>query len=568
MFNSNKNKRQNNQGYNRNGNRGGYRGQYRSNHDRNDDYYFNSAIQKNNNQNNYNNSEKNYYNSNKNTINYDNSQQNQRNKHRGGYKENRKKYNENDYFEEAINNKNLNSDINNKINSNFNYNEKKDKEKDIHFSIPQLRDVQNVEDNQLVQFFSKFKDLSSVFNNTRWHSNNSDLVYLMTHLLARISEINSGPASLILNQIIENTSFIENTIKQNLSSMNFDEQRYLKFLLDTAILSSKLLDKFSETNKRIKANDLLEYSELLQEIVTKNENSSNNIDMNLSLQVIDKINEFKEKEKRKKLEQYNNKIHQKEVKEMKEQENNTLKSDEIPIDYKGREIEISYKDFSTNEKKLISKHIIKGSYTSYSRYLNTMFYLEYEDCYSSLRNTIYNLQLNGTSINDMKPKNIKLIEHEYKDIYFYINGEIIYIEIGKDGVIITIDFCAPINKKIKFTKRMITGSLIVITNNKFDSYLLTTVFYNPYVDKKINNSKNKNPKVKIPKQPYYRVQLSVVNLSPESFMFLVNNRKKLQLFESKAYFESYIHIMKRLQTMQVEDLPFKNELVDCNFQKC
>ena len=66
----------------------------------------------------------------------------------------------------------------------------------------------------------------------------------------------------------------------------------------------------------------------------------------------------------------------------------------------------------------------------------------------------------------------------YYNLFFYLKGEIIYIDINKNGVIITIDFCAPSSRKIKFTKRMITDSLIILTDNNYENYLLTRVFYN------------------------------------------------------------------------------------------
>ena len=113
---------------------------------------------------------------------------------------------------------------------------------------------------------------------------------------------------------------------------------------------------------------------------------------------------------------------------------------------------------------------------------------------------------------------------------------------------------------------MITSSLIILTDDNFERYLLTTVYYNPYLDKKIKDNKRMNKrKIKIPKHPYYIVQLSLVNINPQSFMFLLQNRKDLQIFESKAYFESYIHIMRRLKEINIPDLPFREELVNVNF---
>ena len=127
----------------------------------------------------------------------------------------------------------------------------------------------------------------------------------------------------------------------------------------------------------------------------------------------------------------------------------------------------------------------------------------------------------------METKELQKLSKNYSDIFFYLNGEIRNMDINRDGVILEIEFKTPTQRKIKFTKRMITSSLIILTDNNYENYLLTTVYYNPYLDKKIKDNKRKIRQIKIPKHPYYRVQLSLVNINPESFMFLLKNRKDL-----------------------------------------
>ena len=165
----------------------------------------------------------------------------------------------------------------------------------------------------------------------------------------------------------------------------------------------------------------------------------------------------------------------------------------------------------------------------------------------------------------MKNKELYQLSKEFSDIYFYLEGEIKGLDIDRDGAIITIEFRTHSRNKIKFTKRMITGSLVILTDNNFEDFLLTTVFYNPYVDKKLNNSSKYN--MWLPKFPYYRVKLSLISINPESFLFLTKNRLHLQIFESKAYFESYVHVMKRLKELIIPDLPFKKELIDKDFSE-
>jgi hypothetical protein len=118
---------------------------------------------------------------------------------------------------------------------------------------------------------------------------------------------------------------------------------------------------------------------------------------------------------------------------------------------------------------------------------------------------------------------------------------------------------------------MINGSLVVITNSNFTDYLLSIVSYNPYIEKKLlEKSDDKRRKLKleffdIPKEPRYRIKLEVINLSNESFTFMLSNKYNLQIFESKAYFQSYIHILNRLQNLIIKQLPFEKEIVKVNF---
>ena len=459
---------------------------------------------------------------------------------------------------------NQKKDINHKI---FNYKKKesfnkeseevkKEKTRKIFISFKELNDLIKEDDNEIIKFFMKYNNLSEIFKNTRF---SKEMNYLMTELLTRISFINSGASSIILKQIIENTHFIQLNIKNELSTTDLNDIKYLNFLLNVAKFSDKLLDKYSESYKRIKPGDLLEVEELLQYEIEKNENFKYDSNKELIKQIIEKIKEFKEREK------HRNIIKYKEMHEKGKEYKDIKNSDKIPIDYKSSELLLKSEDFNLKRNYLIAPHIKCGSYFSFERYINTMFYLEKEDCYRSLREAIYILQSNSKSINDMKYQEIKNTTKKFSNLYFYKNGTINYIDANCYGIIITLDFLGSNSRKIKFTKRMITGSLVILTNDNFSDYLLTTVFYNPYFDKKENENEKNKSKLKLPKEPYYRVQLSLVNINTQSFLFLLQNREKLQIFESKAYFESYIHIMKRLQKINVKDLPFKSELIDGNF---
>ena len=421
----------------------------------------------------------------------------------------------------------------------------------IHFSKEKLEEINNKDNNEIIQYFIDFDDLQQVFENTRF---TKDMFYLMTELLMKISKINSVPASNTLYKILKNTNF-NNLAKKQLAEENYYEQNYLYFILNLISLNDKLIDKFTDDLIRIKYGEISEYVDIIKTMIDKHQYKENLL---LAEEVKTNMEKLTDKEKHKKLVELEQK--QKERENQKYDDNNNL--DSIPIDYKNRDIFLSSKDFIDNKELKIAPHLKLGSYFSYERYINSMFYLEYQDCYKDLKETINYLQLNK-SINNMDKKELYQLSKEFSNIYFYLEGEIKGLDLNRDGAIITIEFRTHLYKRIKFTKRMITGSLVILTDNSFNNYLLTTVFFNPYVDKKINDNQKSN--MWLPKFPYYRVKLSLININQESFAFLIKNRQHLQIFESKAYFESYIHVMKRLKELNIPDLPFKKELIDADF---
>ena len=83
------------------------------------------------------------------------------------------------------------------------------------------------------------------------------------------------------------------------------------------------------------------------------------------------------------------------------------------------------------------------------------------------------------------------VERENRDIYYYVNGEIVNIEVSPIGILLTLDF-ESLQKVIRFTKRMIFGSLLVITDMDYNSFLLVTIHYNPYSMEKRREKRKRN----------------------------------------------------------------------------
>lgn len=412
-----------------------------------------------------------------------------------------------------------------------------------YFSYTLLEEINNKDLNEIIDFFYS-KDNHNIiesFKNTRFKD---DLIMLMVLILRKISEANSEPALQIISNVISNTEFFTGNVMPFINDIKLDSQSYFECLNNVLVIFNKSFDKFGETHQLLPIPGIraivdtlniafqggsLKFENDIWEIIKKN---NEELTQKNALSLLSNIK--------------NKKII-----------NNNQKLEEVPIKYKTFPIEITNDDLQDTLLKPLQPHRESGHYESYERYLNTLFFLEYEDCYRSLRASIQNVE--GTQKEDLYT-----VERDNRDIYYYINGEIINYEVSNQGILLTLDFQS-LQRVIKFTKRMIYGSLLVLTDQSFTDFLLVTVHLNPY---SMRNNNRDNKKIVLPKNKnVYRIKVAMVNLSKDSFRFFIRNRnKRLQIFESKAYFESYIHVMKRLQTMNEKQLPFEDVIIQSNFK--
>ena len=425
----------------------------------------------------------------------------------------------------------------NQINNNYNYYENK---RPRFLSYPKIREMEGKDSDDIINQYFLNDDIYEEISNTRFQP---ETCYLMMKIIIKISENNSEYASIIINKLFENTNFFSQDEKINklfcfVKENKFSNVEYLDFLKNVIEFLTKCLIKF----QRSLDFDFNDYKEEIEYILQDNKNNENNKNNKIMEEIKELIEAYIKQKKIINREKLKKKYNLKE----EEKFNN-----EIEINYKGVDAIINSDDFTKNKSYTIYENKIKGKYESYDKYINTMFFLEYEDCYRNLRKAIYNLIQEGNTLNLLNEQEKWNFERKKHDIYCYLNGNIIKAEMNKDGIFITMDFTPLVDKKIKFTKRMINGSLVIITNNKRDEYLLATVSYNPYIEKKLlEKSEDKKRKEKldsfqIPKAPIYRIKFELINITPKSFKFIRKNRTDLQLFESKAYFQSYIHILER-----------------------
>ena len=564
----NQREQQINRGGYRGNNRGGYRGNNRSGYRGN-----NRGGYRGNNRGGYRGNNRGGYRGNNRSGNRGNNRGGYRGNNRGnersfnmGFNRGRDNYDDNDNDDNYDNDDNNNErDYENGLNRMFRRDNREGGNRNVlnirnpmrnkYISYEQMEELYNGDINDTIQYLYNEVEFDKMIKATEFKI---QMIFMFMNIIRRIIESNSPPSYHIVSILLDNTSFFKDQVKKYLKEKKNIDMKYLRFVNDYLFFYKKVLDKFSGKYKL----DLWTLEVLVKELqkkCTQISDEQNDFEIELSeisFQIIDNFNEINEKLKAKQNESLLDRFKNLNVNDTKNKEKDNHKYDKIPIDYKEKEIEIPKNELYQNIEKEIVPHLTKGSYLSNERYINTLFYLEYEDCYRSLRKTINSLYNEGL----IEPIQI---EKKYKDIYYYFNASLLEVEATNEGIIIAIDFQAP--KIVKFTKRMIYGSLLILSPEDFSDFLFVTVHYNPYIKNRNNNSKKII--MKLPREPIYRILVKLINPSKETFKFLVNFRNiNLQIFESKAYFESYIHILRRLKQINAKELPFKNELIDVNFK--
>ncbi len=91
----------------------------------------------------------------------------------------------------------------------------------------------------------------------------------------------------------------------------------------------------------------------------------------------------------------------------------------------------------------------------------------------------------------------------------------------------------------------------------FSDFVLVTIIEGP----------DSRDKKKVAKEGRYECKVNLVESNFENFQKLVdlsNNNIFFHMFEQKAYYESYRHILRRLQELDTRSLPFEDILINFN----
>ncbi|XP_033939060.1 NFX1-type zinc finger-containing protein 1 isoform X2 [Pseudochaenichthys georgianus] len=200
-------------------------------------------------------------------------------------------------------------------------------------------------------------------------------------------------------------------------------------------------------------------------------------------------------------------------------------------------------EFHQEERPFLRPNLTSQRYANTHLYLDTHFRLLREDFVRPLREGVQHLIRSKMEKGD-KPLKTK----RFDDIRIYFDTKLVVPKCTNNGIAYIVQFDIQPLKFVRWenSKRLIFGSLVCLSCDDFESFLLATV-------------SDRDPKELAKGQ----VQIA---FTAES-RFKLAEMEKDQLFlmiETTAYFEAYRYVLEGLQEQNEDKLPFQRYIVECN----
>ena len=193
------------------------------------------------------------------------------------------------------------------------------------------------------------------------------------------------------------------------------------------------------------------------------------------------------------------------------------------------------KEITTQERPFLRMNISRGRYANAEHYLDVQFRLLREDFLEPLREGIHETIQNV-------PK------HQRKQLMKIYRGvRIIGKEFTWGGIVhqVQIDVSRIDTSRWPKSKRLLFGSFLCLSKDDFKTMLFATV----------SNRDEENVK---------QGRIDVRFIEEQDVRGIESRNYVYQMVESPAYFEAYRYVLRGLQELDEESLPFKKYLVECS----
>uniref|UniRef100_T1IT09 RZ-type domain-containing protein n=1 Tax=Strigamia maritima TaxID=126957 RepID=T1IT09_STRMM len=210
--------------------------------------------------------------------------------------------------------------------------------------------------------------------------------------------------------------------------------------------------------------------------------------------------------------------------------------DEPPDDYRQTDIIPSIEEITAKGRPFLRPNIVQGAYKDADHYLDVQFRLLRECFISPLRDGIadflYRDKRRTIRIRKLRIFDVRIIEPLF----------------NKSGMVYRIQFNTNQFRRVKWemTNRLIFGSLLCLSPDNFATAIFASV-----ADRKPEDLKKGIVTVKFEDELETRKELTKTELKAVYIMA-----------ESQAYFESFRHVLRGLQTFNSENLPLQKYIID------
>ncbi|CAH1269007.1 ZNFX1 [Branchiostoma lanceolatum] len=210
-----------------------------------------------------------------------------------------------------------------------------------------------------------------------------------------------------------------------------------------------------------------------------------------------------------------------------------------PDDFRRLPVIPTYEDIHTDKDPFLRPNIVRGRYPDVDTYLDVQFRLLREDFVRPLREGI-------AEFLDMRRRGFDQ-KGRLQDIHVYYDVHVVYPTYAYSGIGYRIQFDSSRLKGVRwrYSKRLIYGSLVCLSNDDFRTmHFATVVNREPtqlelgWVDVRLEDN-----------------TLNVLRISPMDTFIMV---------ESSAFFEAYRHVLKGLQEVKRNTMPFAKYIVNCD----
>ena len=215
-------------------------------------------------------------------------------------------------------------------------------------------------------------------------------------------------------------------------------------------------------------------------------------------------------------------------------------------------------------KPFLRRNIIKGPFKDVKHYLDIHFRLLREDFMQPLRKGIAefkniikeankNANRNNVDNSQALSKEIEAKVSKIESLYVYQNVSFVANLCVDSGVTYSIKLDTSKMRAVnwEFSKRLLYGSLVCLSNDYFTTNLIVAIIYDRDAEKL--------------KKGLLSVKIDSNTMAEDDNEALL--KSKYVMLETSAYFEAYRHVLNALcGQYRVDDqsFPFKRELIDCH----